>query len=102
MEHFKNKRNPVLPLEYHVPDSEAHVMPDGKLYIYGSFDDREDVFCSEKYHVISTPDMENNSSVTSSDSLSGEPANRLRRGTDIRISGMRPERDGIYWGECYG
>lgn len=59
MEHFKNMRNPVLPLEYHVPDSEAHVMPDGKLYIYGSFDDREDVYCSEKYHVVSTPDMEN-------------------------------------------
>lgn len=59
MKKFKNMRNPVLPLEYHVPDSEAHVMPDGKLYIYGSFDDREDVFCSEKYHVVSTPDMEN-------------------------------------------
>ena len=59
MEHFKNMRNPVLPPKYHVPDSEAHVMPDGKLYIYGSFDDREDVFCSEKYHVVSTPDMEN-------------------------------------------
>lgn len=58
MKYFKNMRNPVLPLEYHVPDSEAHVMPDGKLYIYGSFDDREDVFCSEKYHVVSTPDME--------------------------------------------
>ncbi len=58
MKHFQNKRNPVLPLEYHVPDSEAHVMPDGTLYIYGSFDDREDVFCSEKYHVVSTPDME--------------------------------------------
>ncbi len=59
MEYFKNMRNPVLPLKYHVPDSEAHVMPDGKLYIYGSFDDRGDVFCSEKYHVVSTPDMEN-------------------------------------------
>lgn len=58
MEYFKNMRNPVLPLKYHVPDSEAHVMPDGKLYIYGSFDDRGDVFCSEKYHVVSTPDME--------------------------------------------
>lgn len=56
---FKNARNPVLPLEYHIPDSEAHVMPDGNLYVYGSFDDREDVYCSEKYHVISTPDMEN-------------------------------------------
>ncbi len=59
MKHFKNMRNPVLPLPYHIPDSEAHMMPDGKLYIYGSFDDREDVYCSEKYHVVSTPDMEN-------------------------------------------
>lgn len=58
MKNFKNTRNPILPLEYHVPDSEAHVMPDGSLYIYGSFDDREDVYCSEKYHVVSTPDME--------------------------------------------
>ena len=33
-------------------------MPDGKLYVYGSFDDREDVYCSEKYHVVSTEDME--------------------------------------------
>ena len=40
------------------PDSEGHVMPDGKLYLYGSFDDREDVYCSDKYHVVSTPDME--------------------------------------------
>lgn len=54
---FQNQRNPVLPLDIHVPDCEARVMPDGKLYIYGSFDNREDVFCSEEYHVISTPDM---------------------------------------------
>ncbi len=55
----KNTRNPILPLEYHVPDSEAHLMPDGKLYIYGSYDDYDwdNVFCSEKYHVVSTADM---------------------------------------------
>lgn len=58
MQKFKNTRNPILPLEYHVPDSEAHVMPDGRVYVYGSFDDREDVYCSEKYHVISSGDME--------------------------------------------
>ena len=46
-----------LPLKYHVPDVEAHVMPDGKLYIYGSFDELEDRFCSEKYYVVSTPDL---------------------------------------------
>ena len=58
MKEFNNRRNPILPLEYHVPDSEGHVMPDGKLYVYGSFDDRADVYCSEKYHVVSTADME--------------------------------------------
>ena len=58
MREFKNRRNPILPLEFHIPDSEAHVMPDGKLYLYGSFDDREDVYCSDRYRVVSTPDME--------------------------------------------
>ncbi len=58
MKEYKNRRNPILPLEYHIPDSEGHVMPDGRLYIYGSYDDREDVYCSEKYYVVSTPDLE--------------------------------------------
>ena len=57
MEYF-NSHNPVLPPELHVPDGEAHVMPDGRLYIYGSFDDRKDGYCSDRYHVISTPDLE--------------------------------------------
>lgn len=59
MKTIKNQRNPILPLDVHVPDSEAHVMPDGKLYVYGSYDLLEDVYCSEEYHVVSTPDMEN-------------------------------------------
>lgn len=54
---FKNQRNPILPVSVHVPDSEAHVFSDGKLYVYGSFDNRDDVFCSEEYHVVSTADM---------------------------------------------
>ncbi len=58
MKEYKNRRNPVLPLQYHIPDSEGHVMPDGRLYIYGSYDDREDVYCSEKYYVVSTTDLE--------------------------------------------
>ena len=29
-------RNPVLPPEHHIPDGEAHVMPDGRLYVYDS------------------------------------------------------------------
>lgn len=58
MKQIKNTRNPILPLDIHIPDSEGHVMPDGRLYIYGSYDDRDDMYCSDKYHVISTPDME--------------------------------------------
>lgn len=58
MRSIKNMRNPILPLDIHIPDSEAHVMPDGRLYVYGSYDDREDVYCSEQYFVVSTPDME--------------------------------------------
>ncbi len=54
---YENQRNPILPLDVHIPDSEAHVMPDGRLWVYGSYDTREDVYCSEEYHPVSTPDM---------------------------------------------
>lgn len=30
--------NPILPLEHFVPDGEAREMPDGRLYLYGSYD----------------------------------------------------------------
>lgn len=59
MKKIKNSRNPILPLEVHIPDSEAHIMPDGKLYIYGSYDGYADAYCSESYYVASTEDMEN-------------------------------------------
>ena len=55
---FKNTRNPILHPQFHVPDAEGHVFSYGKLYIYGSFDNREDIFCSEEYHVVSTTDLE--------------------------------------------
>ncbi len=54
---FVNSHNPVLPLNCYVPDGEAHVMPDGKLYIYGSWDSMDNKWCSCEYHVVSTADM---------------------------------------------
>lgn len=57
MQEFQNMRNPILPLEHHVPDGEAHVMSDGKLYVYGSYDAHPDRYCSDQYRVISTPDL---------------------------------------------
>ena len=51
--------NPLLPLEHHVPDAEPHVMPDGRLYIYGSYDLSGDQFyCSKVYHGFSTDNMQ--------------------------------------------
>ena len=45
--------NPLLPKKHFVPDAEARVMPDGKLYLYGSYDlsGCKD-YCSKEYHVF--------------------------------------------------
>ena len=52
-------RNPILPLQCHIPDGEAHVMTDGKVYLYGSFDKAADSFSSEEYMVAFSEDMRN-------------------------------------------
>lgn len=50
--------NPILPRRYFVPDAEAHVMPDGRLYLYGSLDiSGESEYCSKKLLCFSTDDM---------------------------------------------
>lgn len=49
--------NPLLPPDIHIPDGEAHVMPDGRLYVYGSFDAHTKYYCSNIYRVASTEDM---------------------------------------------
>ncbi len=55
----KKAQNPMLPLEWNVPDPEAHVFSDGNLYIYGSYDNSKEHFCSEQYYVVSTSDLQN-------------------------------------------
>ena len=50
--------NPILPLQHFVPDGEAREMPDGRLYLYGSYDISGDyTYCSEVLHVFSTDDL---------------------------------------------
>lgn len=52
--------NPLFQREIFIPDGEARRMPDGRLYIYGSADiPGEPDYCSNKYYVFSTDDMEN-------------------------------------------
>ncbi len=59
MRQHKHSRNPLLPLDCHFPDCEARVMPDGRLYLYGSCDEQAGAYCSDRYFVASTDDLEN-------------------------------------------
>ena len=38
MKEYRDCRNPVLPPDLHIPDPEAHVIPDGRVYVYGSWE----------------------------------------------------------------
>ncbi len=50
--------NPILAPEIFVPDVEAHVWEDGRIYLYGSFDIQgRRSFCSDVHHVYSSDDM---------------------------------------------
>ncbi len=51
-------RNPLLDENIFVPDVEAHVWDDGRIYLYGSYDIRgAKTYCSGEYHVYSSDDM---------------------------------------------
>lgn len=46
--------NPLLDRKYFIPDGEAHVMPDGRIYLYGSKDELgNSIYCSKQYRVFS-------------------------------------------------
>ncbi|MBQ7378878.1 MAG: family 43 glycosylhydrolase [Clostridia bacterium] len=50
--------NPILSPEIFVPDVEAHVWEDGRIYLYGSLDIQgQKSFCSPVHHVYSSDDM---------------------------------------------
>jgi hypothetical protein len=50
--------NPILPLQYFIPDVEARTWSDGRLYCYGSQDIGGNFgYCSHTYRVFSTNDM---------------------------------------------
>lgn len=49
--------NPLLPFPVFIPDVEARVWEDGRLYLYGSMDIRNQMdYCSCEYHVFSSAD----------------------------------------------
>lgn len=51
--------NPLLGETTFVPDVEAHIWADGRIYLYGSFDlQGKNTYCSDRYHVYSSDDMQ--------------------------------------------
>ena len=53
-------KNPTLYSDIFVPDVEAHVWNDGRIYLYGSFDIQgRKGYCSNRHHVYSSNDMVN-------------------------------------------
>lgn len=86
MKEYKNTRNPILPPDIHIPDGEAHVMSDGVLYIYGSFDDNNDVYCSERYYVVSTQDMKH--WTIHEESLNGKQISWFNQPTSPKYQGI--------------
>ena len=52
---MKSLVNPILPLEHFIPDVEAHVWADGRIYLYGSMDIAgKPSYCSSDHHVFSS------------------------------------------------
>ena len=50
--------NPILPDGICMPDVEAHVWEDGRMYLYGSFDHQGiQTYCSDVHHVYSSEDL---------------------------------------------
>jgi hypothetical protein len=50
--------NPILPVQYFVPDVEARQFQDGRMYLYGSSDiSGNTVYCSQEYRVFSSADL---------------------------------------------
>lgn len=55
---MKFAANPILPLQHFIPDVEAHVWADGRIYLYGSMDIAgKQSYCSGDHHVFSSDDM---------------------------------------------
>lgn len=51
--------NPICPPGVYIADPEVRQMPDGRIYIYGSKDEKGNSWCSTSYNVLSSDDMKN-------------------------------------------
>ena len=72
--------NPLGPPGVYIADPEAHQWPDGRLYVYGSRDDDRRRYCSRRYDMLWTADLEHwhhERDTFSTTGLAGADANLL-------------------------
>jgi len=50
-------QNPISPPGVYIADPTARVDKDGKMYVYGSLDESTKYYCSNRYNVLSSPDL---------------------------------------------
>ncbi|PGH39157.1 MAG: hypothetical protein CRN43_10845 [Candidatus Nephrothrix sp. EaCA] len=49
--------NPLCPPGVYIADPEVRVMPNGRIYLYGSRDEPGHAWCSRSYNILSTSDL---------------------------------------------
>lgn len=54
---FLNAQNPIVPPGVYIADPSAHVWEDGRMYVYGSWDESPNYYCSHYYKVLSSDDL---------------------------------------------
>lgn len=92
--------NPLFDHQLFIPDGEAHVMPDGRLYVYGSMDiGDQQSYCSTSYHVLSTddPKLERWTDHGVSFSAETDPFLRDEKNSPILYAPDAVEKDGKYY-----
>lgn len=51
-------QNPIVPAGIYFADPAARFWDDGRIYVYGSVDENCGYYCSKRYHVLSSPDLQ--------------------------------------------
>ena len=54
---FAMAQNPIVPTGTYMADPSAHQWKDGKVYVYGSRDEKPNHYCSAHYDVLSSEDI---------------------------------------------
>ncbi len=88
--------NPIVPPGVYIADPSAHVWPDGRLYVYGSTDEKPNHFCSYRHDVVSTTDLIHWSIVTNVFS-SGDPNNQVPYANAPLFAPDCQYKNGVYY-----